>query len=789
MKTKLDVADRVFSIRGLYIALVALVAGVLLASDFSHIDDVVYNVVKDENIITVAEMTDSDSAYDRIENGALLIENGDGLKIFNGEISLDKADVIGVKFTVENMGEKKASVCFDLYGGEEFDDPYDEFTVKIPKRGKKDFSRQIAYYRNAHPEKCMIRIFTDDRANLKIKDLKIDRLVAEKDNNAFIKSITFFMLIQAIIAFVYLASFVIYSIRFRGNNIVHTRIRYSETLLQNIALYSFVGIAVTGILAILYGKISLSYPLIYQGGDELGVFYCVKNIAENGLSLVNPNVGGVSGADMFDYPYSDKLSFLMVKIISIFVDNPYKIINLFYFSNYYIIAFIATLVSRKLGVSRINSGVVGILYAFSPYIQSRYEHMWLVPYFTIPLACYLSLNIIRGKISEEEDRKKKMRFFWSGMMIAFLCSFTGMYYAYFSCALFATAMAIRIFNINGKSVKREIYPLCYICSTILGVVINVLPNIVYWRINGINPDSELLKRNNGDAEIYGLKLVQMILPRTEHRIDFFRRITAGYNNHNPLINENVTAAIGIVASIALVFSLVILFTGSKKYKDISYLNIATFIIATIGGLGSIISVAVNIPMRCYNRMSLVIMFLSLLLLGFLLDELKYKFKHFFVVFVSICVLILGVYDQTVNFGSNDSESLSSVQGLMKQIERTTNEGDMIFVMPYDDWPSPKILGSYGHFIGYIETEGLHWSYGAMQGREEALWQSFVSKCDPPEMIEKLKYAGYDGIYFDRTLYTAKYGPETAAYEISNITKAVGREPLVNNDTSKYFWKF
>lgn len=53
MKTKLDVADRVFSIRGLYIALVALVAGVLLASDFSHIDDVVYNVVMKRMNLTI----------------------------------------------------------------------------------------------------------------------------------------------------------------------------------------------------------------------------------------------------------------------------------------------------------------------------------------------------------------------------------------------------------------------------------------------------------------------------------------------------------------------------------------------------------------------------------------------------------------------------------------------------------------------------------------------------------------------------------------------------------------
>lgn len=787
MNKKRNTLEKIFNTRWLYVALVALVAGLILASDFSHIDDVVHNEVTEEDVISISEWADSESEYDRVESDSLIIGSGKGLKIFTTEVDLSRADTLGISFTAVNSGEKKAELCIDLYGGENFDDPYDEYSVKIKKGEEEEISHEIAYYRDEHPDRCMLRIFTDDDSDIEIKDLKIDYMTAVKDSNAALSSAVYVMCLLAAVAAEYLALYLIYRIMTVSKT---SRLETDRgNMLRNLLLYPVIIVGVTAFLYFLYGNIDISYPLVYEGGDEFGVYYYAKNIAENGLSLVNLNVGGASGADMFDYPYSDKLSFMMVKIISLFTDNPYKNINLFYFGNFYIIALVAAFLSRKLGVSRVNSGVIGMLYAFSPYIQMRYGHMWLIPYFMIPVACYLSINIIKGQIPGEEDKTKRKALFWCGMILSFLCAFTGLYYAYFACALFAAAMAIRIINNGGKEIKKDLYPIGYICSTIAGVAINVLPNLVYWRINGINPASELTKRNNGDAEVYGLKLVQMILPRTGHRLEFFRRITGGYNNHNPLVDENMTAALGIVAAAALVISLFLLFSKMEKYKEISYLNLAAFIIATIGGLGSIISVAVNIPMRCYNRMSLIIMFLSLLLVGMLLDELKDVIKPAAALLISICILLVGLLDQTANLGPNVNQTYQSTKGLLQQVDDEMNDDDMIFMLPYDDWPSSTIFGSYGQFIGYLETDGLHWSYGAMQGREEARWQAHVSKCDPEEMVSKLKYAGYDGIYLDKKLYINGYGLDSANIEIDSITEAVGTKPLVSSDDSKYFWKF
>lgn len=774
-----------FHIGCLYLACAVFVSSAFLAADFAHTDDVVYNEISSGNVLTTDSMRDSESPYDNVEGDRLVIGTGEGLKVFSGDIDLSKADAVGINFTVVNNSDTKTNLHVDLYGAD-YDDKYNEFTVKV-KPGQKKVSKEIAFYRSDHPESCAVRIFTSDNADLEIRDLDIDYLTATKDSSRLVKNAVRIMQVLMTISLLFLVCYISYGIKIKELTIRRKSKPGSSDMVKEVTLYASVVLSVTAVLTILYRKADISFPLIYNGGDEMGVFYYAKIIDKNGLSLVNPLAGGLSGGDMFDYPYSDKLSFLLVKLIGAFTDNSYLIINLFYFLCFYLIAAIAAAVSRKMGASRVNALMVGTLFAFSPYIQMRYTHMWLVPYFMIPVACLLSMNIIKGSLPDETDPAKYERRLWNNIAMAFLCAFTGMYYAYFSCALFAAAMVIRIINTKGKSIRKELYPLGYIASTVIGVTINVMPNLLYWRMFGTNPYSELSGRNRGDVESYALKLVQMILPRPGHRLPLFSRIIEGYNRNYPLVTENMTAAIGIVATAGLLISLLLLFTDRNKYKEISYLNLSIFIIATIGGIGSIISVAIVIPMRCYNRMSLIIMFLSLMMIGLLLDRLRDYINYVPVTIVTLCILAIGLFDQTADYYPYDYTAFSNTQSFFQQIENETDNKDMIFTLPYDSWPTAGIVGSYDQFIGYMETEDLRWSYGAMQGREEALWQKFISKCDIPEMIERLKYAGYKAIYLNKALYESKYGEERTDEVINAISETAGKNPLKSSDENRYFW--
>lgn len=781
-----NVNSKIFGIRYRYIAIVVLIASSLWASVFSHIDDINYTQIMENGILHTTDMKDSECTYDISDGDALIIQRGEGIKLFSGAVNLQKGDALEVSFVANNKSEKKAKLIVDLYG-EDYDDPCDEVSV-IVNPGNNKIRRTIAYYRDDHPTKCQLRIFTSDEKELEIRDFNVDKLVVTRDGNKLLNTLAHCMRAIALVVAVYLIGFALNLLVTKKH--ARVEIASSKETKPEITLYVFTVISVVAILLFLYRSADITLPLIYAGGDEMGVFYLAKNIDQNGLSLVNPYIGGQSGGDLFDYPYSDSMSFLCVKVIGLLTDNPYLIINLFYFINYVATAVISVAVSRKLKVSRISSYIVGILYAFSPFMQMRYVHIWLTPYYVLPIACLLSINIIKGRVPDTTCSEARKQVFWRGMILSLLCAFTGMYYAYFACALFAASMVIRFISMNGKRGKSELYPLAYISSTVIGIIINIVPNLMYWGLAGQNQFGELALRNRGDVETFGLKLVQLILPRIGHRISLFSRIAVGYFRNYPLVNENSTASIGIVASFGLLVSLLLLFSQNNKFKEISWLNFSTFIIATIGGIGSIISVAIVLPMRCYNRMSLIIMFLSLLMIGMMLDQLKQRTKSHAVLLVCLCVLITGIFDQTVNYAPYDATSFNNTQHFFRKIEDEMKEADMVFTLPYLDWPSSSVEGSYGMFSGYLETSNMHWSYGAMEGREEAEWQKAVAKCEPAEMIGKLKDAGYAGIYLDKRLYehSSKKNKDKADAYINMITAETGTEPLVSEDQEKYFWK-
>jgi len=555
-------------------------------------------------------------------------------------------------------------------------------------------------------------------------------------------------------------------------------------------IYAAVILLITAGLWINYRTVNLAYPLLYDGGDEIGVYALIKSILQNGTSLVTPLEGGNAGADMFDYLYSDKLSFLLVRMIGVFVKNPYTIATLFFFLNHYLIALTGTWVCRQIRISRAMSIAVGVLYAFSPYIQLRFCHLWLTPYFMLPLACLVAIWIIEGKPFEEGKRLRDSRTFRKMAVMCFGCAFTGLYYAYFACAMIAAAMVIRFFAAKERKASRILYPAILIGIIGAAVAVNMIPNLLYWKLFGMNPASEIAMRNGADAEVYGLKMSRMLLPRNFHRITKLWNFTNRYLHSYPLTNENSTAALGLIPSVGFVMSLIMLLSGRKEYRTVSSLNVSAFLIGTIGGIGGLISVFINMPMRSYNRISLVIMFLSLVMAAMLVENLLKKKPKAWLAAVSAVMICVGFYDQTVPWNTRDFSDYEAMKEITDQAEEELEPGDSIFVLPYDDWPSSKIPdGGYMLHMGYIESEGLHWSYGAAQGRPEAEWQKATAEKTPEEIVKQAREAGYDGIWMDTELMTRKNeDSEETERMISEITGAAGTEPIISRDGRIYFWK-
>lgn len=782
-KTKI-VPQKMLCFGGACVAFLLLVSSTIWLFDFPKVDDVPYLVTTEESIGTYSDFTDTDSELDVIKEDALQIREGEGLKLFSMPVSLREGNTLAVSFDGLNYSETDMELCVDLYTPD-FDDAYCEF-VCVLTPGDNHIEDVIPYGCRPHPEDCELRIFTFETTELKLWNLQIQRQTEIRQGNPLVQAAVGLAVVLWVLSAAYLILYVIIqqkkSFVYRMKALLNPQNLYTGEL----PLYVTAATIVTVMLIIIYHDANIEYPLSYANGDEMGVYYFAKTIMNYGSGgLVNPMAGGASGADLFDYIISEKFSFYILRLLGCVTSNPYLATNLLYFLNHYLIAVVSLYVCRKLGLHRPSSMAVSCLYAFSPFIQLRYAHMWLTPYYMIPLACMIAIQIVDGGIKRTIDEAASLRenrSFWKSVIFVFFCAFTGLYYAFFTCAVFAAAIVIRLINVKWKSkgFSKEFYPILFILVVICAVIVNIAPNLLYYALHGANPIGELATRSRGESEFYAMKLIQLLLPRPGHRIPIFRRLTELYAASYPLVNENITSSLGIVSACGFVLSLLFLFQKDAKDKTFSQLNIAIFLIGTMGGIGSCLSLVIKSPMRSYNRISIFIMFLSLVLIGRFLDRIKGRNNY---IVLCVGILILGLYDQTTFYVPGDFSQFESDRNFIHQIEAALETDDMVFMLPYTNWPSG---GAYRKHIGVLESESIHWSYGAMQGRSESIWQETVASKDVETMLCLLRDEGYDGIYLDVGLYSSIYGAEQEEKYFDEMNAVLG-QPIFSEKQDIYFW--
>ncbi len=700
-------------------------------------------------------------------------------------VDLTKGDVFKVSFTASTSGN--SLVLIDLYGKEGYDQAGMNLEFPI-SYSKKTYSGILPYYRTSHPDNCYIRVITSSDVAFDMSEISVMHMNVVRGTNPTVRLEWFVSLVLLLLSIFLLFYIIKKKKTYYGSYSIPTE--GIRRLFSKYNLLSFLIIAgiTTAILIFLYRNINIFYPITYNPLDEMGVFYYGKLIDEFGLSLTGTRTGGFFGADMFDYPYSDMLSFILVKIISLFSSNPYLTVNLFYFLCFYLIAFTSFVIFRLLNFRHGISILLSVLYAFSPYIQRRYNHMWLVPYFMIPVVCYISITVVRDALNPEESSISYERFY-KMIFASFFCAFNGINYAFFNCAIYMVAFVILLINKRNVSVRRRIYPLGYIFAIGFGVVINVIPNLIYYSINGTNSFGDLSSgRSAVQSEVYALRFIQLILPHSGHRTRLLRNIAVNYNTNWPMVNENYSASLGAIAAAGFIISLLLLFRKNRKNKELSYLNIATFCIATMGGISSFVAIFITESIRGYNRLSTDIMFFSLVEIALLLQYASDRIEKSLYYILLASLLIFGIYDQTFTYGNMDYSAYESDRDAIREIEAGMPDDSMIFQLPYNDWPSG---GIYKNFIGYIESDNLRWSYGAMQGREEATWQKGVSSADAKTMISELKDAGYNGLYFNRYMYMILNSgqQDTSSQYVENIEKELGSPDVLSRDGYIYFWKF
>lgn len=555
----------------------------------------------------------------------------------------------------------------------------------------------------------------------------------------------------------------------------------------DIGYYVFLIIATLGVGYISLGK-GFDFNTFFSiSGDGTFGVTLVKGIQENGFFGIwfNGRIGAPETSALIDYTGLGNVMVLLIWLISIFVKSTPAILYIYLILTFALDGVSMSLLLRKIGINREVSFVVSMLFACAPYHFYRYlVHASLINYMFVPIAIYLSLYII-GYIEEKT---------WKIILLCILLGLGYGYYYAFGLILMTVACIIQFIKIDKK---KEIFKKLWVIGAVLATVLLTLtPKIVYALVNGAN--AEAGHRIFIEQEVFGLKIINLLLPVTYSRIEPLKALSDEYASVAPLVNENRFASLGIVGVVGFVALCVCFFISfidrkrkrTQEWELIDFISLATLsfvLVGSVGGFGEIFNWAVTSQIRCYNRSSIVLTALSLMMIAILLNKIELKKKWISIV-VCVLVLCIGLYDQVNIYAANWQDGIKVVQSMYEEyfdkVEESLPEGTMVYQLPYMDFPeagSVNNVEDYKLFAGYLFTDNLKWSYGGVRGRNLAARNLNIDSGMSYTFLAKIKQAGFGAVYIDIAGY------DDGGEQILSFYNSLGIEPIISGDNNLYVY--
>jgi hypothetical protein len=517
----------------------------------------------------------------------------------------------------------------------------------------------------------------------------------------------------------------------------------------------------------------------YDTADgKMTIAYIKMVISEDWLGLLSPNTLYLSAPfkfEIYDYPLPFLSNFVFIKFLSIFSSDSIVVFNLYYISTYFLNAFTMYWVLRRLRVNWYLTISIALLFTFLPWHYLRLIHTLFTGYFFIPLWIYYLLLLTNKKplFFKRKVGESKYSFDWSKrniviILVLLVSSTWNFYYTFFFSFLIGFTLLSNLVYRNSK--HHILSTLLFLSLAVAPFAGNMIPYKAYEIENGKN--YQVGQRHPIESEIFGLKIAHMLIPAEGHRIKEFDSLSDSYHKTNDIIYEGTPdtegSYLGVFGSIGfLLLFLTLIFNkfASRALLRLSQFNISLLLLSTIGGFSSIIAFTITTQIRAYNRVSIFIATLSLIALSIVINryiDKKFKSKTIFLG-VSLLILAVGIFDQipkTYQLVGNQlsrTEYLSDKNFIQNIESRFDVDNDKIMIAQYPFIAYPESgefnnMKDYEHVQGYLHSDKLYWSFGAMKGREADSWWKDLQNKSIEEQIQILQDSGFSGIMINRNGY-------------------------------------
>lgn len=570
-----------------------------------------------------------------------------------------------------------------------------------------------------------------------------------------------------------------------------TRAPLSARLLAvELAVVTAVTLAVAWVTLELW-RIPFGLSLTYTG-DELAGLTHVKGVDETGWWFTNPRLGAPFQLEHYDFPHGgESLQVLMVRVLAIFSDAPAAILNAYLIVTFVLVSASAYAVLRYLRFDPMVAGVIGVLYSFLPFhFWHLVGHIYRSGYFAAPIAALALLWLAGydgGLVAGNDpgfslSRLRRGRVGVVALAVVLVAT-TDVVAAAFAPAI---AGSIGLLAVLRQRAWRTLAIVAVFSVAVIALVVAVnLPTLRYQDERG--PNNETVQRQLLEQELYALKLSRVILPSPVHPIAVFAE-QGRKPRTSPIRSEGGQALglLGVAGLISGVVSAVPLGAAVERRRretlngdrqelrrTSGVLMVVIILLAVPSGLAYLSSVLGFEEIRTWNRIVVYLGFYALVCVAIALERLTVWLRskgatRWMVAAVLAAIGLAGLYDETPG-GRNAYEARidqwNQDAHFFAQLEdRLTSPEPMVFQLPVVPYPEPDggNLIVYDHFRGYLHTDDVAWSHGAMRGRPESVWQTQLIKLPTEVALDSLAAIGFDGVYVDTFGFADRGGSLLAA---------------------------
>ncbi|HEV7510185.1 MAG TPA: hypothetical protein VGO27_00705, partial [Candidatus Acidoferrum sp.] len=532
-------------------------------------------------------------------------------------------------------------------------------------------------------------------------------------------------------------------------------------------------------------KLNIYSPLTYWGDALEMASYMGRDYVFNDLRERFFAPFGVDHATSLRYVVNFLLqpnSTLFLLAYSVTRDTV-AALNLYYLSTFPLAFLSAYWVYGRLKLAdpfRVGSAT---LYALMPFhFQSGVVHLMESSYFLVPILAYALVLVFRARpyfhaYSDGAWRwswRDKQDWFWLGLMV-FLSSLNEYHQLFFMMLLPVAAVIASVQHRNHRILGGAAVLLTAAgLSTIAKMILNRLLSEPGLELSIIGTPIS----GYGEAEIYGLKMIQIILPASGHHLEYFRLIRRTYEAAH-VVNENGAVALGLFGAVGFIYLMMRgVYSIARRTLKVGILDVAALLafacvaIATIGGVASLVATigdllfgpqSILTQIRCYNRIIVFIGFFSyyaasVLLAGVVFRIIAYlrirRNANLLASLVSLPLFGVALWDQVpfkIANSPGESARYASDREFFAEVERQLAPRALVFQCPFnihhaDVNQSGNSPYNYADGIRpYLNSRTLRFTYGSDDGSPQLGWLEKTSQLPTERMVERLCEFGFSGI--------------------------------------------